>query len=79
MLNAIRHLNGPGLEQVLAREALALGPLDFCRLAVGELLDRISEDWARVALCLANEHMATAATKSTLMTLLRFGKQPGRG
>ena len=45
-LNAIHLLDPARLEQLLAREALALGPLDFCRMVLTPLLDRIGQDWA---------------------------------
>lgn len=45
MLNAFRRFDRPRLEQLLECEALALGPLDFCRLAVGLLLDWIGDRW----------------------------------
>jgi methanogenic corrinoid protein MtbC1 len=73
MLSAIRQLDGPELEHLLTREALALGPLEFCRLAVSQLLDRIGDGWAQAELCVAEEHMATAAIKGVLTSLLRFG------
>jgi len=73
MLEAIRRLDVPELERLLTREALALGPFDFCHSLVGELLDRVGAGWAQGKLCVAEEHMATAAIKSILMSLLRFG------
>lgn len=74
MLNAIRLFNGRRLDQLLAREALAMGPFDFCRLVLSPLLDRIGDGWARDEVCVAEEHMATAAIKGTLMSLMRFGR-----
>ena len=73
MLNAVRRFDRPQLEHVLAREALALGPLGLCLLAISPLLDRIGDGWACGEVCMAEEHMATAQIKSTLMSLLRFG------
>jgi DNA-binding transcriptional MerR regulator len=79
MLKAARHLNRAELERLLTREALALGPFDFCCLVVGPLLDRIGEAWPDSELCITEEHVATATIKGVLMSLFRFGHERVNG
>lgn len=79
MLNAVRHLKRAELERLLTREALALGPFDFCCLVIGPLLHRIGEAWSDSELCIAEEHVATATIKGVLMPLFRFGHERVNG
>ncbi|MGI9491620.1 MAG: MerR family transcriptional regulator, partial [Geminicoccaceae bacterium] len=72
MRDAARNFDRPSLEQLLTREALALGPFEFCRSVVSPLLDRIGEAWSDSESCMAEEHMAFATIKGILMSLLRF-------
>ena len=79
MLDATRNFDRPGLEQLLTREALALGPFDFCRLVVGPLLDHIGDACSDTESRMAGEHMAFATIKGILMSLLRFQSDTGGG
>ena len=73
MRDAARNFDRRGLEQLLTREALALGPFEFCRVVVGPLLDLIGDAWSDTGSCMAEEHMTSATIRGVLMSLLRFG------
>ena len=73
MRDAARNFDRPGLEQLLTREVLALGPFEFCRVVVGPLLDLIGDAWPDTRSCMAEEHMTSATIRGVLMSLLRFG------
>ena len=72
MLDATRNFDRSSLERLLTREMLNVGPFDFCRLIVVPLLDLIDDERTGAGSCIAEEHLASAAIKGILMSLLRF-------
>lgn len=68
-LDAMRALDGPRLEAILARALLTLGPTSFIDDLAAPLLRSVGEQWAQGRLDPYYEHLVTAVIRQTVTRL----------
>ncbi len=71
LLSALHRLDVDEVERQLALQLAALGPRRFGSLVVSPLLREVGERWKAGELCVAAEHLASAAIRSLLGSSLR--------
>jgi methanogenic corrinoid protein MtbC1 len=72
LLASLERYDQAGMERQLGRIAAVLSPGDLVREVVVPFLRRVGEGWHGGALSVAQEHMATAAMRNLLGSLMRL-------
>lgn len=71
LLAATLRLDAEGFERLLGLQLAALGPSAFAREVASPLLREVGERWSRGELSVAQEHLASSATRGMLGAALR--------
>jgi DNA-binding transcriptional MerR regulator/methylmalonyl-CoA mutase cobalamin-binding subunit len=79
VLEALERFDAAAADRELARLAALLPVRELCREVALPLMRRVGDEWARGRFTVGQEHLASAALRNLLGTLLRLQSVPGAG
>lgn len=71
ILDAAERLDTEAVDRLLGLQLAALGPVDFSTRVAAPFLQEVGDRWQQGRLCVASEHLASAAIRSLLGAALR--------
>lgn len=75
-MDAIRKLDARGLDDTLARASMSFNQLALLERVVNPLLQRLGDEWAHGTMRIVHEHLASAAIRSFLGSMVTGVQQP---